>query len=198
MRNIYGYVIGLVLSFWVISAAAQTAGLYAVQDVAANDTLNVRAGAGAGFADLGDIAYDGQVRVVGFSADGKWAKVPWADGTAWVSARFLRLIQVEGAVLPKVLHCGGTEPFWSAEITPDAISFEPMGGVSMNATIYAAVPAEGRPADFIVGILAPPMTGVLRKQICSDGMSDRDYPWSVVLMDASGIGMKVVEGCCGY
>ncbi len=198
MRHIIGGVMALVLSFWAFGAEAQTTGLYEVRGVAANDTLNVRGGAGAGFADLGDIAYDGRVRVIGFSANGKWAKIPWADGAAWVSARFLHLIQTDVAVLPAVLNCGGAEPFWSAKITPDAVLFERMGGASINAPLDWAAAAEGRPADFVVGFSAPPMAGTLRKQVCSDGMSDREYPWSVVLMDLSGQGAKVVEGCCGY
>ncbi len=198
MKNIVGCLTALVLSVLAFGAGAQPTGLYAVQGVAANDTLNIRIGAGANFADLGDISYDGQVQVIGFSADSKWAKVPWKDATAWVSARFLRLIRADGAVLPVVLHCSGTEPFWGAKITPDAISFEKMGGVSINATIYETAGAEGRPVDYIIGFSAPPLTGTLRKQLCSDGMSERDYPWSVVLMDLSGIGITVVEGCCGY
>jgi uncharacterized membrane protein len=193
-----GFGIIAAMLFSATEAGAQTTGLYTVTNVAPDDSLNVRSGAGAGFQDLGDIAYNAQVRVIGFNADGNWAEIPWQTGTAWVSAHFLELLQADGAVLPTALRCGGTEPFWNADITPDAVAFEMLGEPATTATIDWAAPPRGRPADYIVGFSAPPFTGVLRKDICSDGMSDIDYPWSVVLINLSGTGAQVVEGCCGY
>jgi uncharacterized membrane protein len=188
------------MSFYAIAALAQSTGIYAVKDVAADDSLNVRTGPGAKFQDVGDIAPDGRVRVIGFSDDGKWAEIPWAEDTAWVSARFLKLMHADGAPqgfgLPETMQCGGTEPFWSADVTDETIDFQMMDEPLITGQIEWQAPARGRPADYIVGVAAGPFTAVFGKEICSDGMSDNDYPWSLVLINRSGEGPHVVEGCC--
>jgi len=193
-----GFWIFLALCFWPFGAVAQTIGLYAVKDVASNDSLIVRSSADAGSQDIGDIAYDGQVRVIGFNDDGKWAEIPWAAHTGWVSMRFLRLVQAEPKAILVALQCGGTEPFWSADVSQDAVLFQMMAGPQTTAPVDWAVPAAGRPADYITGFGAGSFTGVLRKEICSDGMSDIEYPWSIVLINRTGSGPYVVEGCCNY
>lgn len=97
---------------------------------------------------------------------------------------------------PQLLSCGGTEPFWSADITQDTISFEMMGEEPHVESIDWTGPAQGRPEGFIKGITAGPYTAILRKQICSDGMSDQEYPWAVVMMGRAEGGVQMVEGCC--
>lgn len=183
-----------------VTAFAQPTGVYAVKDVAPNDVLNVRSGAGASFQDIGDVAFDGRVHVIGFNESGSWAEVMWETGTAWVSMRFLQPVHLDGVertnAIPAGLQCGGTEPFWSADFGAGTISFDMMGGSKSSAPVEWAVPARGRPADYILGFAAGPFTGVLMKQTCSDGMSDNTYPWSVVLINRSSDGPKVVEGCC--
>ena len=54
----------------------------------------------------------------------------------------------------------------------------------------------GRPEGFIKGITAGPYTAVMRKQICSDGMSDQEYPWAIVMMNRTESDVQMVEGCC--
>ncbi len=191
----------IVVAFFCGAAAmAQPTGLYAVKDVAENDILNVRSGAGASFRDLGDIAHDGRVQVLGFNGDATWAKVVWGAGTAWVSARFLQRVHVEAAaqvnVMPAGLRCSGAEPFWSAALDPDTITFAMMGQPKSSAAVEWALPASGRPADYIFGFAAGPLTGALLKQACSDGMSDISHPWSIVLINRADDGPVVVEGCC--
>ncbi len=94
------------------------------------------------------------------------------------------------------LQCGGTEPFWSVDLSPDTIVFDMMGGPQSSASIEWVSPAQGRPADYILGFAAGQFTGVLLKQACSDGMSDITYPWSIVLINRSDNGPRVVDGCC--
>lgn len=56
----------------------------------ADDVLNVRAGAGAGFDDIGDLPPGAFVRVVAYVADGKWAQIEWDHGAVgYVAARYL-------------------------------------------------------------------------------------------------------------
>ena len=71
-----------------------------------------------------------------------------------------------------------------------------MGGPQSSASIEWVSPAQGRPADYILGFAAGQFTGVLLKQACSDGMSDITYPWSIVLINRSDDGPRVVDGCC--
>ena len=179
---------------------AETTGIYAVKDVASNDVLNVRKGPGVKHRDLGDLTHDGRVQVIGFNDTGTWAEIPWEEGTAWVSARYLSLVHADGAVqafvMPDPLTCAGTEPFWSANVSPEAVSLQMLDGPGVAGDVEWSSPAPGRPNDFIIGFSATPLTGVLTKESCSDGMSDIDHPWSLVLINRSGEGPHVVEGCC--
>lgn len=188
---------GTFLSIWAMGAVAQPLGVYAVKDVASNDVLNIRAGAGSYFRDIGDLAPDEEIRVIGFNEDGSWAKVNWAGQEAWVSARYLELITEHTSLtLPKSLNCGGTEPFWAAQLTSNSLSYSMLDEEEAVAPIEQAIPARGRPDDYIIGIIAGPFSGVLKKEICSDGMSDLDHPWSLVLINQSANGTQVLEGCC--
>ena len=139
-----GFWIVLTLFLWSSGAMAQPLGLYAVKDVASNDSLNVRSSADAGSQDIGDIAYDGQVSIIGFNEPGKSANIPWGGSTGWVSLRFLRLVQVEPKVIPVALQCGGTEPFWLADVSQDAVLFQMMAGPQTTAPMDWAAPAAGR------------------------------------------------------
>ncbi len=183
-------------SFFVSGATGQTGESYVVANVKPDDVLNVRTGPGAKFSDIGDVPHDGQLQVIGFNEDKSWAEVIWQDDVAWVSANFLKKAIVWPELASEALSCGGTEPFWDAEIKQNEISFAMMGQASKIEDINWTGPAQGRPEDFIKGITAGPYTLVVRKQICSDGMSDQEYPWAVVVMNRIEGGVQMVEGCC--
>ncbi len=90
----------------------------------------------------------------------------------------------------ETINMVGTEPFWSAEIAgsmltwttpdqPDGITgtverFAGRGGYSLSGTL------EGRILD-----------ATITPAECSDGMSDRDFPFAVTIM----LGSEVLEGC---
>ena len=70
------------LTLWAGLASAE---LMQVVGVATGDTLNVRSGPGAKFADIGDIARNGAVNVLGYNTAGTWAKIRYRGQDAWVS-----------------------------------------------------------------------------------------------------------------
>lgn len=74
------------LTLWAGMASAE---LMQVVGVAAGDTLNVRSGPGAKFADIGDIARNGAVNVLGYNTAGTWAKIQYRGKIGWVSAKYL-------------------------------------------------------------------------------------------------------------
>lgn len=78
-----------VLSFLAF-APANAAEPYKVIGITAGDSLNVRTGAGANFADIGDVLMGETVQVHGFDSSGKWAQITWRGQLAFVSARYLK------------------------------------------------------------------------------------------------------------
>lgn len=187
-------------AFLITTASfAHDAGLYGVIDVAADDTLNMRAGAGASHAVLDGFRNGALVSVTGFDAAQKWASVQKDGQVGWVSMRFLTLIDIASkTTIPaetKPLICSGTEPFWSAAIGSEQVFYSDIEANAVAGGVTFNVAAAGRPPR-LVGFSADPLSGALRQQSCSDGMSDITYDWSVMLINRSGTGSRVVEGCC--
>jgi uncharacterized membrane protein len=189
--------LGVLVFVWAFDAAAQPLGIYKVKNVASNDVLNIRAGAGSAYLDIGDLAHDGKIQVIGFNEDGNWAKIKWTVQEGWVSARYLELVsEYTSLELPNPLNCGGTEPFWAAQLTSNRLVYSMMDEDEAVASIEQAVTARGVVENYIIGIVAGSFSGVLKKEICSDHMSDVDYPWSLVLINQSQKSTQVLEGCC--
>jgi len=87
----------------------------------------------------------------------------------------------------------GTEPFWSVSVSKNGIVYSSPEVKKQTFPYVAPVKAEGRPADLVrVYRMRGNNTLILKKvSVCSDGMSDRKYPYSAVLI----LGNKVLEGC---
>ncbi len=99
------------------------------------------------------------------------------------------------------LQCSGTEPFWTVKITAqEATLTTPDGGdVRLGAAsvrhavgvkpdqvrVYEIRRAGGEGATLVV---------TRNPQTCSDGMSDRRYPYDVVFIDRE----RVLQGCCRW
>ncbi len=87
----------------------------------------------------------------------------------------------------------GTEPFWAIDIskTNNAATFSRPG----EADIVLGFPAESPGADgaFVLTSTSPEGDAVmmLRKQECSDGMSDRVYPWAAEVVFKG----ETLKGC---
>lgn len=116
------------------------------------------------------------------------------------------------------LKCGGTEPFWDAQLSDSQVVFDLSGGerrIVYPAPLYRA--AAGVPLDFVMSVRAKKgkstLTGFVvdatrmivadrngktpsdpdaYSAYCSDGMSDRVYPFSIHL----SVDGKAYTGCC--
>ncbi|MGO4910321.1 SH3 domain-containing protein [Pseudorhodobacter sp. W20_MBD10_FR17] len=78
-----------------------------VVGVGRGDTLNVRSGPGASYADIGDIGRNEKVEVRGYNSTRTWAQIRYRGRDAWVSAKYLSAFQAKsqfngqgGGILP--------------------------------------------------------------------------------------------------
>lgn len=119
----------------------------------------------------------------------------------------------------ETMECGGTEPFWGAKLSDSQVMFNNPSGkerrIIYPAPLYRA--AAGVPRDFVMSVRAKRGTSTLigfvvnetRMMVadkrgrlpldpesysayCSDGMSDRGFPFSIHLT-VDGI---AYTGCC--
>jgi uncharacterized membrane protein len=115
------------------------------------------------------------------------------------------------------MKCGGTEPFWDAQLSDSQVIFGISGGrrAIYVAPIYKA--AAGAPLDFVMSVRAKrggstliafvvnesrmmvadkngkaPSGYDVYSAYCSDGMSDRGYTFSVHLI----VDGNAYTGCC--
>ena len=207
------------------AAAADVAGslpaLHDVTGIAAGGSLPLRAGPEPAAEAVGALAPGARdVEVVALEPGPmgtRWARVALPEGGGWAEAR--HLARREGpdglAWLPPVL-CSGTEPFWSLDLGAGEVAGLAMAGedpapvfvtrrtVSANDPRSHGLTArwdgpEGDPATF--GITGAPVTGILRRAACSDGMSDRPYGIAVdLLLGTLGpdgrADLAHLSGCC--
>lgn len=96
-----------------------------------------------------------------------------------------------GVDLGRPVRALGTEPFWSVEITPDAIVYTRMDQPTQRAPNRGAT-VQGTMATYATSTdLNQAMNVVLIATECSDGMSDRTYP----LTARVEIGDDTLSGC---
>ena len=175
---------------------------FKVTNVASDDVLNVRAEPNGSAAIVGSLKPDA-FPVEVFARQGDWGRIVFADANGWVSMNFLApfaIAVVPGTKLPEGLVCGGTEPFWSAEVVgTDKLTFGTPDTAGLTFSITHSGPFVARSnADFIWA--ADPggnrAAASIRRQMCSDGMSDRDYPMSIDLLLRNDSSADAFEGCC--
>ncbi|MDJ0825503.1 MAG: hypothetical protein QNJ16_08380 [Rhodobacter sp.] len=178
-------------------------GYFRVTGVAADDTLNVRAGPSASSADIGDLPPDARgIEVAGTDASGKWGTIVWQEGNAWISMRFLApdpVPTIGGTALPAGLLCAGTEPFWSLRLSPGGATYSDLAGAGFAMSLSGTKIAEGRPA-FPLQLShaggAASSIAVVSPAGCSDGMSERVYPWTIAYLLNTAGGQRFLSGCC--
>lgn len=88
----------------------------------------------------------------------------------------------------------GTEPFWGISISKSGIVYSPADGAKQKFAYVAPLQAAGRPADYVRVYRFKDRANsvlILKKNTCSDGMSDNVYPYSATFMQGSFI----LEGC---
>lgn len=177
-------------------------GYYRVTGVALDDTLNVRAGPSASTADIGDLQpHDVGIEVLGTDPSGAWGRIIWQESMGWVAMRFLApdpQPTLAGTAVPVGMYCGGTEPFWSIRLSAGSAIFSDPFGTSLPLTFQGARVAEGRP-NWPAALSHTSPGGntltVIVPALCSDGMSDRDYGYAVMLT-LMGPQPRFLDGCC--
>jgi uncharacterized membrane protein len=177
--------------------------LFDVAGVAATNQLNVRAGPGMEHPVIARLPADATgVEVVAHDRTGRWGRVTVAEGSGWVFMRYLRYRTDvwEMGGLPDGFRCLGTEPFWSVApesgdlvlSRPDAAPLRARIGATLDTGIFrdptrvVTADAEGE-RRFVL---------VARPDQCSDGMSDRAYGLSALLLAEEGGLPHLLRGCC--
>lgn len=99
----------------------------------------------------------------------------------------------------RAVSCVGTEPFWSLKITPQKLSFDRLGFGTMTIANGGPRAAEGQMIESLAlyqGRLQEDsrrfMNVIISPRSCSDGMSDTDYPFEVLVLSGSSL----FRGCC--
>lgn len=90
----------------------------------------------------------------------------------------------------------GTEPFWSVTVTKKSgIVYSSPENRKLTFPYVAPLKAAGRPPDLLrvyrLRGRANNMLIIKKVNACSDGMSDKNYPYSATLI----LGNTVLEGC---
>lgn len=174
--------------------------LFDVSGVSAGDRLNIRDRPSASGAVIGTLAPDATGVEVVAERNG-WAMVNTAERAGWVNARYLAYrtdVWTAGA-LPATLNCLGTEPFWALRQVGSRMVFETPG--TSRPLDRRAVLDDGRFRSPVRAVVAGDgngrMTAVIQPAQCSDGMSDRVYGLSAVLVfDGAGQRSQMLSGCC--
>lgn len=171
---------------------------YSVTGVAANDQLNIRSGPNASFDIVGTLGpYAANVEVLRVSEDRKWGFVGAGEANGWTSMRFLdRHVPQNSNSIPRPMRCFGTEPFWDISLALRGTDYSEMGGPTsiLNEVSEAAA---GR-AYLGVFQEGPTLvhTLMIAKELCGDGMSDREFGFSARLFTEAPDGNHFQRGCC--
>jgi uncharacterized membrane protein len=99
---------------------------------------------------------------------------------------------------PSGLVCRGTEPFWSLRPDADGVTYATPEAERVLA--LAAALDTGLPGDQRRALIAQDgegrLTGVIVREACSDGMSDRAYGLGIsVILEGAGP-PQLLTGCC--
>lgn len=186
----------------VVADGARFPALYDVTGVAENDVLNLRQAPNSKAAILGTVPPDRKnLQVLELSDDGSWAHISMSETTGWANLHYLKAQPERPAGrLPAPLRCFGTEPFWGLHIpTSDFAEFEQLPEPERPFDVtFQGGPVGGATSD--VGAILQDSDGqaslVLRREMCSDGMSDSGYGISIRLLIAGPADPAMYAGCC--
>jgi uncharacterized membrane protein len=178
---------------------------YAVRDVAANDSLNVRSQPGARSEMLMRLPHDARgIRVTGrWMAEGPsvWWEVITTGGqatTGWVNHRYLAAEPGE-AQSTYPLQCAGTEPFWSLRLDDRHAAYSSPETELLTLSASSWIRSRNSPGVFAIQLssdgdgLSGNGYATIDRTACSDGMSGFEYPFeaTVIMPDQT-----VLDGCC--
>lgn len=175
--------------------------LYDVTNVASDDVLNVRSGTGASHPIVNALAHDDHdIEIVKLNVNGKWGLIGYPDGDGWVSMRYLmRQAGQSGTDLPRLMNCGGNEPFWSLQFSDAGNEFSEPGQVPhVLPTVWQGIPDGMQPVAYGVKMASgsDEIDAVITRKQCSDGMSDTTYGFEINALFSGVFGNRMLTGCC--
>jgi uncharacterized membrane protein len=181
----------------VAAAIAAAAVAYSVVGVRPGDALNLRTQPNPNAPIVLTIPHDATgLLLTGRRSTGDWVEVTYQRRRGWVNGRFLGLVSGRYEV-PAFLDCSGTEPFWSISLSPGSARADLMFAQrrylfritrfqqAMNRTDIAHITGAASRSTS--------MSLIVRRESCSDGMSDTNYPYSAVALIS---GVNTIAGCC--
>lgn len=215
MRKLFTAITILTLTLPLFAQAQQLLlpAVFEVTGVADDDTLNIRSKPDGTSTDIGDLHPYEMVEVIAYDASEKWARIIWEEGDGWISRQYLTAFEEQDQI-DKLLDvtnfsCSGTEPFWSVYIpagideytfgilnTSDQEAYDWLEYESRVASLnapnsYFAFQGQSSTDDESL------YTAILKRAECSDGMSDRNYGWSLDLLEYYRGRLEVTKsGCC--
>jgi uncharacterized membrane protein len=143
-------------------------------------------------ADTTDVLGTGRSKEVGKQ---RWSEVAVGSVAGWVNARFLVSADDPVDLKDATFRCFGTEPFWGVTLSPKTGELSDPDSKS-KLTVERVQPAMARFFPLLYRLRNEKgqslSATVTHQQWCSDGMSDYDYAFQVLLSDDENFH----EGCC--
>ncbi len=172
---------------------------FQVTGVAADDMLHIRTEPNTSGEIVGDLASDAGPIEVLYSENG-WAYLSSGENMGWASKSFLTQIElpkIANSALPFGLTCGGTEPFWSINISDESIELNQMNEGISNFSIMETGAYTGDTISFIIaGAEGKMITTIISNEIYGDGMSDKYYGRKINMLLSTPNGTKGYLGAC--
>ena len=107
---------------------------------------------------------------------------------------FANKTQITAEVAIEELNARGTEPFWSVTVNKSGIVYSSPSNKKQTFPYVTPHSAAGRTPETVrvYRLLSGNHTLVIKKQsACSDGMSDKEYPYSATFI----MNNTVLDGC---
>jgi uncharacterized membrane protein len=198
VRTVFSASVAVIAFLSAAAANAAEPPRLSVTGVAHNDVLNLRAQPGARsprVASLPSNAADLAV-VAQATRSLDWVMVEKGPARGWANARFLAYGDPRDGALPVRLRCSGTEPFWGVEVgygrANADLAFEQR---RTRLALATPIQAAARPHLWLLpsaNARDPASFLLVERRVCSDGMSERSYPFTVSLRIAG----TLLAGCC--
>lgn len=177
---------------------------YKVVGVPAGDKLAVRAepqegGKPSDWKEVASIPADAaQVLGTGRSKEvnnQRWSEVSVGGVTGWVNARFITVGDLPPDLTKATFDCFGTEPFWGVTLGPkEGELSEPDSKTALTTELVQPAMARAFPLLYrLKNAKGQSLRATVTHQTyCTDGMSDYDYAFEVLLSDDE----TFHQGCC--
>lgn len=176
--------------------------LFDVAGVASNDVLNVRTGPGGFFEVIGALPpHEKSVEIVATNDDHSWGMIAFQGQTGWVSMAFMKVQDGQDAeAFPRRIACTGTEPFWSIAFQPGnlVVLDRPDQGQQLLSLGWAGLSRNTYISSYGFAVSGSTIgaTGTIRRQMCSDGMSEVTYGWAIDMISEEQGQRALLSGCC--